>query len=122
VTDVTDVKTSVTLEEIDTVQTFVENLARIEPPSQIVAALKDPLLQKFMMLKTSPDSASRLEFWLERYFEDEIDLIEQGFGMSPSLSDVLRGLATYTEATKVFLSPTSLDLTFRNFTRPLRNF
>jgi centromere protein I len=91
----------VTLEEISSVQGFVESLSKIEPPSQIVAALKDPLLQKFMMLNVSPETDQRLDFWLQKYFEDQIDTIEQGFGLSPTLTDVLRAVSDYTDATKV---------------------
>jgi centromere protein I len=114
---------AVTLEEIGSVQSFVENLSKIEPPAQIVSALKDPLLQKFMMLKVSEDSEMRLDFWLERYFEDELDLIHQGFGMSPSLSDVLRALSIYTESTKVRILVAHLKTNMRrNFIRRLRGF
>jgi centromere protein I len=95
-------QTSVTLEEVNTVTDLVDNLERIEPPSQLIASLKDPLLQKFMLLGTSPDAFLRLEFWLERYFEEEIELLQEGFGLSTSLPEILSGILCYTEAAKVF--------------------
>jgi centromere protein I len=94
-------QTSVTLEEVNNVTDLVDNLERIEPPSQLVAGLKDPLLQQFMLLGTSPDAFLRLEFWLERYFEEEIELLQEGFGLSTSLPEILSGILCYTEAAKV---------------------
>jgi len=52
------------------------------------------------MLRTSPELEQRLNFWLETYFEEEIDLIQEGFGLSPSLSEILRGLVSFTETTR----------------------
>jgi centromere protein I len=99
--DADRLQTSVTLEEVNTVTDFVGSLERIEPPSQLVAGLRDPLLQKFMALRSSPDSSLRLEFWLERYFEEEIELLQEGFGLSTSLPEILKGIISYTEASKV---------------------
>ena len=92
---------TVILEEIDSVKSLVDNLERISPPSQIVAGLKDPLLQKYMALRPSEDSNHRLSFWLQTYFEDEIDLVKQGFGLSPSLSEILGAVLSFAESTKV---------------------
>ena len=92
---------SITLEDIDKADTFVEQLEKIDPPSQLVSGLKDPLLQKYLMLNASADTARRLEFWLQRFFEEEIELLQEGFGLSPSLTELLTGLVSYTESTKV---------------------
>lgn len=96
-------QTSVTLEDIDSVEAFVGKLETIESPSQLVSGLKDPLLQKYLILNTSDDSSRRLAFWLQHYFEEEIALLQEGFGLSPSLSELLSGLVSYTEATKVLI-------------------
>ncbi|KAF2397240.1 Mis6-domain-containing protein [Trichodelitschia bisporula] len=94
-------ETSVTLEEIDSAEHFVENLERIDPPSQIVAGLTDPLLQKYLMLGLSSDVPDRLRFWLLQYFDEELQSIKEGFGLSTSLPSLLSGLISYTEATKI---------------------
>lgn len=94
-------ESSVTLEEVNSVEDLVNTLERIEPPSQLVAGLKDPLLQKFLSLRTSPDLALRLEFWLQRFFEEEIELLQEGFGLSTSLPEILSGVLKWTEASKV---------------------
>lgn len=95
---------TVTLEEVQNVDDFVDNLERIEPPSQIIAGLRDPLLQKYLLLSTSTDGAQRLEFWLLRYFEEELETLKEGFGLSATLPEMLSALASHTEASKQ-LSP-----------------
>lgn len=80
---------------------LVEHLEEIETPSQLVSALRDPLLQKFLMLGGSTDSQSRLDFWLTRYFEEELENIREGFGLSATLPEIFSGLASYTETSKV---------------------
>jgi centromere protein I len=90
---------------VENVDHFVENLERIEPPSQLVAGLSDPLLQKFLMIDDSANSANsakRLDFWLLRYFEEELETLRDGFGLSPSLSELLAAIVSYTESCKVF--------------------
>jgi centromere protein I len=92
---------SVILEDIDSVESFVNNLERLEPPSQLIAGLSDPLVQKYLLLNKSADSVRRLEFWLETNFEAEIEILQEGFGLSPSLTEILSALLSYTEFTKV---------------------
>lgn len=90
-----------TIEEVESADHFVNNLERIEPPSQLIAGLRDPLLQKFLLLDTSVESSKRLEFWLLRYFEEELETFREGFGLSSSLSELLAALVSYTESSKV---------------------
>jgi centromere protein I len=97
-----------TIEEVENVDHFVKNLENIEPPSQLIAGLRDPLLQKFLMLNTSADLSSRLEFWLLRSFEDELEVLREGFGLSPTLSELLAAIISYTESSKVSLHSISV--------------
>lgn len=46
-------KASVTLEEVENVDDFVNKLDKLELPNQLVAVLEDPLLQKLLLLKPS---------------------------------------------------------------------
>ncbi|KAF2432215.1 Mis6-domain-containing protein [Tothia fuscella] len=96
-------ETSMTIEDVEDVEHFVENLERIEPPSQLVAGLRNPLLQKFLMIDESVESVRRLEFWLSRYFEEELETLKEGFGVSPSLSELLAAAVSYTESSKTLL-------------------
>ncbi|KAH6840854.1 Mis6-domain-containing protein [Chaetomium sp. MPI-CAGE-AT-0009] len=57
-------ETSVTLEEIDNAESFVKKLEKIELPTQLVAVLADPLLQKFLLLRPSAEASSRISNWL----------------------------------------------------------
>jgi centromere protein I len=67
----------------------------------LIAGLNDPLVQKYLYLNKSAESVRRLEFWLERGFEEEIEMIQEGFGLSPTLKDILSALLSYTEFTNV---------------------
>lgn len=91
---------AVTLEDIRSVDDFVDNLELIEPPSQIIAGLRDPLLQKYIILGISKDASQRLEFWLLRYFEEEMEILSEGFGLSVTLPEILSALASFTESSK----------------------
>ena len=62
-----------TLEEIHSAPELVESFENLEAPSQIASALRDPLLQKFLQLGGSQDAEQRLEFWLMRYLEEELE-------------------------------------------------
>ena len=93
-------ETTITLEEVQTVDDFVDGFERIEPPSQIVAGLRDPLLQKYLLLSDSQDVSLRLDFWLTRYFEEELEIMKEGFGLSATLPDMLSALASHAEASK----------------------
>jgi hypothetical protein len=53
-------KSSVTLEEIDTVQDFVGKLEKIQAPNQLVAEIEDPLLQKYLQLLGSETESERI--------------------------------------------------------------
>ncbi|KAK0664468.1 Mis6-domain-containing protein [Cercophora samala] len=57
-------ETSVTLEELDSAEGFVNNLEKIEMPSQLVAVLADPLLQKLLLLRPSEEATQRISNWL----------------------------------------------------------
>jgi len=53
------------------------------------------------MLESSTDSERRLEFWLLRYFEEELENLREGFGLSATLSDTLSAIVSYSESSKV---------------------
>jgi len=90
------IKSSVTLEEINSVDDLVNKLDILEPPNRLVSALKDPLLQKYMGLVTSEEMQQRLTLWLVRYFDEELENLREEFRASENLSEVLSGLLSYT--------------------------
>ncbi|KAI4651159.1 uncharacterized protein J4E79_009358 [Alternaria viburni] len=100
-------ESSATLEGIDSVDDFVEKLDRIEPPGQLVALLVDPLLQKYIDLKPSSITASRLGNWLATCLEEQFDECRQGAANDKYLSEILDGLLRYAQYTKS-LHPTVL--------------
>ncbi|PMB68138.1 hypothetical protein BM221_006315 [Beauveria bassiana] len=64
---------SITLEEIENVQSFVEKMDRLELPNQLVAVLADPLLQKLLLLRPSGESFLRVANWLNAALQDVVD-------------------------------------------------
>ncbi|KAF2711121.1 Mis6-domain-containing protein [Pleomassaria siparia CBS 279.74] len=96
-------ETSVTLEEIDSVEDFVDKLDRIELPGQLISILTDPLLQKFVALKPSVIATTRIQLWLSAFLEDEYKTAKSGNPTSTFLSEILDGLLEQTQYTKVLL-------------------
>ncbi|KAK7512584.1 Mis6-domain-containing protein [Phyllosticta citriasiana] len=94
---------SVTLEEIDNADGLVKNLHKIELPNQVLAALKDPLFQKYLILNPSDAALRRIELWLESYLREVVDAAANGTPTPPHLSELLQGLLTFTQATKTLL-------------------
>ncbi|KAI1377312.1 Mis6-domain-containing protein [Hypoxylon crocopeplum] len=88
---------SVTLDEIENVNGFVNNLERIELPNQLIAVLVDPLLQKLLLLKPQAEAHQRASNWLESYGQD---LMSGEPGADPS--DCLEMLKTFVSSTKTF--------------------
>ncbi|PHH79308.1 hypothetical protein CDD80_5209 [Ophiocordyceps camponoti-rufipedis] len=96
---------SVTLEEIDSVESFVQNLERLELPNQLVAVLADPLLQKLLMLRPGPESQRRVSNWLTSVLRDFVD----GDGDEETLWSILAVVRDFVVQSKV-LPPVFLDL------------
>jgi centromere protein I len=84
-----------------------------EAPSQIASALRDPLLQKYLQLGGSGDSERRLEFWLSRYLQDELENLREGFGLSATLSELLSAVVSFSESTKAL--PKAVEHFLRNY-------
>ncbi|KAL0258692.1 hypothetical protein SLS55_006193 [Diplodia seriata] len=99
---------SVTLEEINSADGLVKHLERIELPNQLLASFKDPLLQKYLILKPSDVAARRLELWLESYLREALEAIASGTKNPDHFDELLDGMLNYTTATKVLL-PTGQD-------------
>ncbi|KAL1623840.1 hypothetical protein SLS54_004303 [Diplodia seriata] len=99
---------SVTLEEINSADGLVKHLERIELPNQLLASFKDPLLQKYLILKPSDVAARRLELWLESYLREALEAIASGTKNPDHFDELLDGMLNYTTATKFktsYLSP-----------------
>lgn len=67
------------------------------------------------MLNPSDIASKRIELWLSRYLEEELDSAQHGSGASAHLIDILEGSVLYAQNTKVrtvLSPPTSEVLTF----------
>ncbi|OCL13301.1 Mis6-domain-containing protein [Glonium stellatum] len=93
-------ETSVTLEEIDNVDDFVEKLEKIELPGQIISSLKDPLLQKYLSLNPSNLASRRVDLWLLIFLEDEFEAVKRGDSPSTFLSEIFEAILGQTRYTK----------------------
>ena len=91
-----------TLEGIDNVDDFVDQLERIEPPGQLISYLTDPLLQKFVELKPSPIMLRRIELWLSTCLEEQYNALKEGSIDHQYLSEILDGLVKHAQYTKVY--------------------
>lgn len=77
---------------------FVHKLEKIEPPNQLVAVINDPLLQKFLQLRSSDTNSKRIDRWLLAFFEDQLE----DSTLSPSkILDMLEAVLGYARYTKV---------------------
>lgn len=85
-------ETSVTLEGIDNVEDFVEKLDRIEPPGQMISFLIDPLMQKYVELRPSTLSSTRIDLWLSTCLEGLYEAARQGMDDSVSPKDIINCL------------------------------
>jgi centromere protein I len=99
---------SVTLEGIDKVDDFVEKLDRIEPPGQMISFLTDPLLQKYVELKPSPVTSTRIDLWLSASLEDLYEVVRLRSGDPKYAKEILDGLLRHAESSKE-LHPTTIN-------------
>lgn len=90
-----------TLEGIDNVEDFVEKLDRIEPPGQMISFLTDPLLQKYVEMRPSPITATRIDLWLATCLEDLYEAERLGINDPQYLKDIFAGLLTHAQSAKV---------------------
>ncbi|KAJ6785276.1 hypothetical protein PWT90_01076 [Aphanocladium album] len=90
---------SVTLEEIENVQSFVDKMDKLELPNQLVAVLADPLLQKLLLLRPSAESFQRVANWLNAALQDFVD----GDADEATLWEVMEVLRDFVVQTKVKL-------------------
>ncbi|KAK0636243.1 Mis6-domain-containing protein [Bombardia bombarda] len=102
---------SVTLEEIDNPNAFVENLDKIELPTQLVAVMADPLLQKLLLLRPDADAFSRVSSWMLACLDD----VSSGSADPSTLVDMVDVVHDYVLGTKSFppLLLTFFDLFFK---------
>jgi centromere protein I len=89
------------LEEIDNADAFVKNLEKIELPTQLVAVMADPLLQKFLLLRPDAEGSSRISNWLMACLGD----VASGDADSDIFLDMIEVIHDYAAATKVCEPP-----------------
>ncbi|MCJ1304140.1 hypothetical protein MMC08_006952 [Hypocenomyce scalaris] len=91
---------STTLEEVANVDDLVEKLDRIHLPNQMIAALDDPLLQKYIGLRPSIAVTKRMDRWLDMFLDEQLHAAEDGREANKALSEILGKILSYTRFTK----------------------
>lgn len=94
-------QSSTTLEEIDGVHEFVDKLEKIALPNQLISAIDDPLLRKYVVLRGSDLPAQRIDDWLSLFFDAQLQFQEHGEGLSKPLVEVLEKALNHARYTKV---------------------
>lgn len=89
------------MEEIENANELVAKLEKIELPNQLVAAVGDSLLQKFLQLKNSESSSQRLDSWLLAFFEDQLETSGSEAVILEMPREMLLAIRDYTYYTKV---------------------
>lgn len=88
---------------------LVGNLEKIELPTQLVAVLADPLLQKLLLLRPTAEGFTRVSNWITACMGD----VASGDGDINFLLDVLDVIHDYTISTRVRGRHNSLQLSLR---------
>ncbi len=116
-------KDSVTLEEIENVQSFVDKMDKLELPNQLVAVLADPLLQKLLLLRPSAESFLRVANWLNAALQDVLDG-DADDAMLWEIMEVVRDFVVQTKVsgTAAGLASICLLLTVQNLPSTVLNF
>lgn len=92
------------LEELRSVEHFVERLDRIELPNQIISMMGDALAQKYLFLAQPEAAHQRLNDWLKGFLDDQLERIQNHDqeGLE-SLGYILNLALNYAQYTKVWL-------------------
>lgn len=61
------------LEELRSIDHFVEKIERIELPNQIISTLGDNIAQKYLFLVQPETASRRLDDWLRSFLTDQLD-------------------------------------------------
>ena len=72
----------------------------------MIAALDDPLLQKYIGLRPSIAVTKRMDRWLDMFFDEQLHAADDGRETNKALSEILEKTLSYTRFTKVSLKHT----------------
>lgn len=76
----------------------------------MIAALDDPLLQKYIGLRPSLAVTKRVDQWLDLFFDEQLEAIDDGGETSMLLSELLGKILNYARVTKVSFECTRLSV------------
>ena len=79
----------------------MDKLERLELPNQMVAALDDPLMQKYILLTENETCTRRMNHWLALFLDAQLKTESSREDRDADFREVLEKVLTYTRATKV---------------------
>ena len=80
---------------------LIERLEKIELPSQAIAVLDDPLLQKYLAIRPTKPFLERLQQWLAMFFDEYVQTANDPKSNTEDLWILLEKALSYTRHTKV---------------------
>ncbi|KAF3920530.1 hypothetical protein ABW20_dc0108943 [Dactylellina cionopaga] len=95
-------ETSITLEEIENVKALVDNIQKLELPSQVGAVFQDDMFRNFVLLKGSDEIVSRLDGWTSAALFEELDVEQTTGAPSERLGVFLGQIWDYAAMQKVY--------------------
>ncbi|KAJ6150991.1 Centromere protein Cenp-I [Penicillium chermesinum] len=89
------------LEELRSIEHFVDKIDRIELPNQIISTLGDVMARKYIHLIQSEAANHRLDEWLGNFLQDKLEQIQGDDDDDPEILDyvldVIVGYSAYTK-------------------------
>ena len=93
---------SKTLEDVNNTQDLIETLDVFYISDERMLILDDPLLQKYIALRSDDDVGRlRLKRQLKVFFDEQLERIDSGLDTSNELSEILSRLSSYMRYSKV---------------------
>lgn len=91
------------LEELRSIDHFVEKIEKIELPNQIISTLGDNIAQKYLFLVQPETASRRLDDWLKSFLADQLDFVNDkgSDDEHESLGYILSLSVAYVRYTKV---------------------
>lgn len=97
-----NLQSSAALGNVNDIEDLVKKLDDIYIPDQRMLAIDDPLLQKYITLRSDDEAGrARLDRQLGIFFHEQLENINSGQKTSEELSEMLGRLSSYTRYSKV---------------------
>ena len=80
---------------------MIDNLENVVVPPQLISAIDDPLLQRYLELRSNAEAIAQMDGWLTLFFDQQLKKAEQNQMPSKALSNMFSRILNYTRYSKV---------------------